>query len=149
MERVVIELKRTPADIAMSLYVRYAAGWKCEICGRPFPERSPFLDASHFWPRGNAFRPARYAIQNVLAACRDCHRKLEANRALHAAIFLNRLGKEAFDALERLAHSIVPRRLIDEPAIARDYRHKLLMEFGQTVSGRGPALSTFVPGRVA
>jgi hypothetical protein len=144
-----IDLQRTPADIAMSLYLRYKAGWKCEVCAKPEAERSPFLDLSHFWPRGNAFRPTRYVEDNVVVAGRDCHRKFEEDPLGHRAFFLHRLGRERFDALARMSHSIVPRRLIDEAEIAREYRGKLRLEFGQTINGRGPALSTFVPGRVA
>ena len=142
-----INLKRTPADIAMSLLVRYRAGWRCQVNGEQFEERSPLLDNAHFWPRGDAFRPTRYVLDNCLAACRRCHGEvLGPNRALHAAIIIQRLGQGRFDEIERLAHSIVPRRLIDEAAIAAGFRADLLREFGVTVSGRGPALSTFRPG---
>lgn len=146
-----IVLQRTPADIAMSLLVRYQAGWRCEVCGTPFAERSPLLDNSHFWPRGDAFRPTRYVLENCLAACRRCHQIIgdNANRFFYKALMIKRLGQEGFDLLSQLAHSIVPRRLIDEAEIARRYREALRKEFGVVVSGRGPALSTFFPGATA
>lgn len=137
-------MARNAADIAMSDYIRAKAGWKCEICKKPFGPKSPELDCSHLWNRGDSTRSARYDEDNAMAACRSCHEMLSRNKRFHHAIFLQRLGARRYDRLKLLAHTIVKRADVDVRAIAAEYRRRSGAEFG-FYRGRGPAISTFVP----
>lgn len=141
-------LGKNAADTAAGDYVKARAGFSCEVCGRYFGPKHPELDAAHFYSRGGPTRGARYNPANILSACRTCHRDvLPNNRALHAALLIQRVGKEEFAEMVQQAHAPAPR---DEKVahLARYWRRRTGAEFG-FYRGRGPALSTFSPGPVA
>lgn len=119
-------LKRTPGDIAFSLFIRYKAGWTCERCRRPYPVGSGNLQCSHFYGRGG--KSTRCDEENAAALDGGCHQYFTANPEDHRAFFLRRLGEEKFYALVRRAH--LPCRYYDDRAHALGYRERLRVEFG-------------------
>ena len=142
-----IRMRISAADRAMSDWIRTRAGWKCEVCGLPFPERSPDLQHSHFIKRGGPTEVVRHHEDNGVAACPDCHRKLENRPAAQAALAIKTIGAAKWENLKHLSKMTVKRSERDLTAIAADYRSRsAALGFYR---GRGPALSTFVPGRVA
>ena len=67
-----VTVKRTPADIAFSLCVRERANWKCERCGKYYPEgRRKGLECSHHHSRGKW--GIRHDPMNGEALCTGCH----------------------------------------------------------------------------
>lgn len=72
-------------------------------CGRPSRQNS------HFWGRGNS--ATRYDPENCDGACGKCHMENEGNKqGLYRELKIQQLGQERYDALEKRARSIVPRR---------------------------------------
>lgn len=70
-------IKRRPADIEYSLYIRAKAKGKCEYCGKICElngERYYQLEASHYFSRGH--EPVRFDDRNVHALCSSCHKRM-------------------------------------------------------------------------
>lgn len=87
--------------------------------GKIFPEWKQ-LQCSHFWGRGR--RAVRYDEDNAAGFCGACHMYFAAHPAEHAAFFLQRLGQERFDMLEKRAQT--PQKL-DENAIMLYLQQKI------------------------
>lgn len=64
-------LLRTPADIAFSKCVRERASWRCERCGKQYPEGAGGLECSHGYTRGNW--SVRFHPLNAESLCTGCH----------------------------------------------------------------------------
>lgn len=71
------EIKRRPADIKFSNWIREKAGWKCQKCGKVCKLNGLILgqlDASHYYGRGK--ESTRFEPDNVHALCNPCHRRM-------------------------------------------------------------------------
>lgn len=71
------------------------------------------LQCSHFWGRGK--RSVRYDEDNGAGLCGACHMYFTAHPAEHRDWFLQRLGQNGYDMLEKRAQT--PQK-IDENAIS-------------------------------
>ncbi len=70
-------IKRRPADVEYSLYIRAKANGKCQKCGRVCElngERFFQLEASHYF--GRAKESVRFDDRNVHALCSTCHKRM-------------------------------------------------------------------------
>ena len=88
-------VKRDPADIAFSRYIRLRAGWRCEKCKTQHEEGG--LQCSHFIGRRN--EAVRFDDENCKALCGGCHMFLTANPQLHRDWMLSQLGEERYKKL--------------------------------------------------
>jgi 5-methylcytosine-specific restriction endonuclease McrA len=65
-------MKRDKLDAEWSNAVRARDGWKCQRCGRWFPEGTRRgLDAAHIWSR--RIKRTRHDLDNGVALCTGCH----------------------------------------------------------------------------
>lgn len=90
-------IKRDPADVWFSRYIRYRDGWQCQRCKTRYAVGSQGLHCSHFW--GRARENTRFDPVNCDAMCHGCHAFLTANPELHRAWKLQQLGQVAYDSL--------------------------------------------------
>ena len=116
-------IKITPADKAISDYIRAKAGWRCERCNAAHPPPTQALHCSHYFGRGNW--GTRFEPLNLSALCMGCHRHFTAQPELHREWMLERIGEAELDAL-RMKASLpaygIKKRIKD---IASQYREKL------------------------
>lgn len=91
-------MKRDKADREFSLLIRERAGWRCERCFTPYPPPTRALHCAHMFSRGKL--STRWDPENAAALCFGCHRWLDTHPDLKRVWFRERLGDEAFDALE-------------------------------------------------
>lgn len=71
------KIKRRPADIEYSRYIRAKAGGRCEKCGKVCEingERIGQLEASHYFSRRH--EGVRFDDRNVHALCAKCHKRM-------------------------------------------------------------------------
>lgn len=70
-------IKRRPADIVFSNFIRFKAKGKCEYCGKIcWYEGTKYhqLEASHYFSR--AKESVRFDERNVHALCSFCHKRM-------------------------------------------------------------------------
>lgn len=70
-------IKRNPADILFSKYIRAKAKGKCERCGKVCEidgERIGQLECSHYFSR--RINATRYDPENCYALCSGCHKRM-------------------------------------------------------------------------
>lgn len=96
-------IKRDPADVAFSKYVRLSQGYTCQRCLKKFPDNAANLHNSHFF--GRRKESTRYDLQNCDAICSYCHRHFESNPAEYVAFKLKQLGQKDYDSLVLRANS--------------------------------------------
>lgn len=102
-----MSIKRDPLDAVFSTLVRERADWRCEHCGRTFPERKGAgLHASHYWGRRN--RSTRWTGDNVFAHCYGCHTTLGGSPHVFKVWVLKQLGETRYDELTLRAN--LPRK---------------------------------------
>ena len=89
------KIKRDPADIWFSKYIRLKARWTCEACGKFLGEGGG--EASHF--HGRRKESVRFDEENVSCHCTNCHRVFGENPEDHRAWKLKQLGQRRYDAL--------------------------------------------------
>ena len=88
-------IKRDPADIWFSKYIRLKAGFICAVCKRFCGENGG--EASHF--HGRRKESVRFDEDNVVCSCFGCHRRFTEMPQEHRAWKLKQLGQQRFDAL--------------------------------------------------
>jgi hypothetical protein len=117
-------IKRTSADIQWSRAVRLRDDYTCQYpeCGRRFPDDIGQVDAAHCFGRTckvctgkrQGWRTphgcTRLELDNGVTLCRPHHMWMDQHTTEKYAFFRERLGDEAFDALEAKAKSRRDRR---------------------------------------
>ncbi len=128
-----MKIRIDPLDSLFSLYIRARAGWKCERCGKFYPEgERQGLDCSHFV--GRAHKGTRWAEDNAAAHCRGCHQHLGANPILFVDWILNYMGGQRYAALRARASKPTKWSAFDRATIARELLTKLeKIETGETL----------------
>ena len=97
-------IKRTPADIAFSICIRERSGWKCERCGKQYPDNSKGLECAHIFGRAN--KSVRLEPLNAFSLCSGCHMYFTANPMNFSIFVKNKLG-ESYDLLVELSNDIM------------------------------------------
>jgi hypothetical protein len=93
-------------DEIFSKQIRERDGWRCVRCRRSFAHSPWLLHNSHFFGRSN--KATRYSFDNCDAVCWQCHPIWEADKNGDYKLFkIEQLGREAYEALERRARSII------------------------------------------
>jgi hypothetical protein len=128
-----MKIRIDPLDALFSLYVRARAGWKCERCGKYYPEgERQGLDCSHFMGRAN--KGTRWAEDNAAAHCRGCHQYLGANPILFVDWIINHIGGQRYAALRAKASKPTKWTPFDREMIAWEFYEKLeKIESGETL----------------
>lgn len=128
-----MKVRIDPLDALFSIYIRARAGWKCERCGKFYPEgERQGLDCSHFVGRAN--KGTRWDDDNAAAHCRGCHGYLGANPVIFVDWILNRLGGQRYAALRARAAKPTKWTANDRALIANDLLAKLAkIEAGETL----------------
>ena len=97
-------IKRTPLDKVFSDLVRERADWRCQVCGKEFPDRKGSgLHASHYWGRRGA--STRHYGGNVFAHCFGCHQKLGSKPHEFRSWVCRELGPNNYDELTLRANT--------------------------------------------
>lgn len=90
-------------DICRAL-CKERADWKCEKCGKEFPERrGGGLEWSHH--HGRRSRHTRWDMDNCSAHCSGCHFYLGGNPLIFADWIKEKLGEERASELTRRFHA--------------------------------------------
>ena len=93
-------MKRTKLDIVFSKLIRERAEYKCERCGKYYPEgQRQGLDCSHFY--GRRHHSTRWHPDNAFSHCRGCHQYLGSNPAIFDKFARGQLGETRYDWLMR------------------------------------------------
>ena len=91
--------------MVFSNLVRRRAGWKCQRCGKQYPEgQAQGLDCSHLF--GRRHRSTRWHPDNAFAHCRGCHQYLGSNPPIFTEWAIDQLGQTRFEWL-RYRHNMV------------------------------------------
>ena len=112
-------VKRSPADIAFSDCVRYAAGYTCQKCGKVDGQ----MECSHIFSRKN--RTIRWAKDNAMCKCHTCHRWWHENPTESGDWFRNLVGEGAYQILVEKKNSKQRVSKLEEEEIAKHYREQL------------------------
>ena len=88
-----------PSDREWSKYIRTRDMWTCQRCSKQYNPPTSALHCSHFWSRGNW--SVRFDEDNTEALCYGCHSYLGGNPVEFHKYYLEKLGQERFDALEK------------------------------------------------
>lgn len=119
-------VKRSPADIAFSDCVRYAAKYTCQRCGKTDGQ----MECSHIFSRKN--RTIRWAKDNAMCKCHTCHRWWHENPTESGNWFRNMVGEGFYSLLLERKNAKVKVSKLEEEEIAKHYREQLkLMESGE------------------
>lgn len=113
-------LKITAADRWFSRCIRERASWRCERCGRQYPETSTGLHCSHFWGRDT--HAVRVDPENAAAHCYGCHRYLEKRPREFDRWIEEYLGQERAEALDERARKLFPKWKLYIPEQAAHYK---------------------------
>lgn len=113
-------VKRTPADIAFSDAVRESFDYTCCLCGMDGRERPGMMDCSHVFSRKH--RNTRWTVLVALCLCRSCHQKMGDRPLLHAALYRDVWGEEAYEQILRDHNRILKISKVEEKLIAKHYR---------------------------
>ena len=91
-------IKIDPTDQALSLFIRKRDRYKCQRCGKFYPEGKG-LQCSHFV--GRACNATRFDPDNCCALDTGCHQYFETHQATYYRDFMiKRLGEQKFKMLE-------------------------------------------------
>ncbi len=112
--------KRDKLDSLFSDYIRLLSGGICSKCKKNFPVKSRGFHCAHYHSRGK--RSTRFERDNATALCTNCHFNLDHHPAEKAEFWINLIGQERFQELDRKAHT--PTK-IDRGAIERDLKEKI------------------------
>ena len=88
-----------PSDREWSKYIRTRDMCTCQRCSKQYDPPTSALHCSHFWSRGNW--SVRFDEDNTEALCYGCHSYLGGNPVEFHKYYLEKLGQERFDALEK------------------------------------------------
>jgi len=118
-----MKIKRDPADIAFSKYIRTRDKWTCQRCGKQYPPNSQGLHCSHYFGRGK--ESTRFHPDNCDALCYGCHQVWGSrDREAYREFKVKQLGEAGFEALRLTSETLVKK---DRKA-ALIYARELLKE---------------------
>ena len=117
-------MKRDPADIAFSQFIRERDNFTCQKCNKVYPEgRRQGLHCSHFYSRRH--QSTRYFSPNACAHCFSCHQYLGGNPIEFAEWIESYLGTEAAQALRERKNQICKRTKKEKKEIAAHWKAQL------------------------
>ena len=125
-------MKRDKLDILFSHYIKLLSGGYCSKCKKYFGVNSRGLHCAHYHSRGK--RSTRFERDNATALCYYDHIKLDRHPAEKAEFWLELIGLERFNELDRLAHT--PTK-IDREAIEAELKMKIKFLKGYNDGKRG------------
>ena len=97
------KIKRRPADIKFSQWLRKKRNYICEKCGRRHQPDSKGLGVSHFW--GRIHECTRFNEVNCDIFCNiPCHEYFETHRTEYEKWKEKRLGTKIYKELMLAAH---------------------------------------------
>src|SRR3990167_9807765 len=98
-------IKRRPADILYSKFLRQLRKFTCEKCSRRYrgDEGLYGLQVSHFY--GRAKESVRFDLENTDLLCAGCHRFFTANPNEYVEWKRKRMGDQRFKLLTLRAHT--------------------------------------------
>lgn len=124
------QVKRHPADIIFSQYIRQKANHTCEKCGkvcRVGRETLAQLDASHYWSRSH--ENTRFDETNVSALCSTCHRRMGGHTREENGEYdlwmKEKLGEEGYNLLKVSANTYKKRDRYMSQLIAKELLNSL------------------------
>ena len=116
-------MKRDVLDDLFSRYIRLLADGTCERCHKKLG-LTKGLHCGHFQSRGKL--SVRFDRDNARCFCYGCHRYLDQHPAAKAEFFLEKLGKERFEALCKRAETpAVGKNKLDREFIKKDLKEKI------------------------
>ncbi len=95
-------IRRTAQDIAFSRMIRERDDFTCQRCGSVHLPNSRGLHCAHMFTRRT--KATRFDPDNAMALCYGDHQFLDSHPEEKEALFREKLGDEAFDALAARAH---------------------------------------------
>ena len=114
-----MKIKTDTLDKLFSRYIRLLSGGYCKRCGKYFGYKK--LHNAHFHSRRK--HSVRWDIENTAPLCYGCHSHIDGNPFVKIEFFLELLGKERFNALNKRAEILKPQ--IDKEALKRDFEQKI------------------------
>ena len=96
-------IRRTAEDARFSLMIRERDQWTCMRCRKQHAEKSQGLHCAHHFTRRT--RATRFDPDNAMALCYGCYQFVDSHAAEKEALWRERIGDEAYDALRLRAHS--------------------------------------------
>ena len=118
-------IKRTPLDAVFSDLIRERADWKCEVCGKDFPDRKGSgLHCSHYFGRRGA--STRHHGDNCYSHCFGCHQKLGSNPHEFKAWVEGQLGETRYDDLVLRAHAPRKRNKAERKEMQEHFKAQLV-----------------------
>jgi len=117
-------VKRDPADIAFSNFIRERDEFTCQRCRKFYPEgRRQGLHCSHFFSRRH--QATRFYSPNACAHCFSCHQYLGGNPVEFSEWINAYLGDEAFVELRQRKETICKRTKGEKKEIAQHWKAQL------------------------
>lgn len=98
-----MKIKIDKADREYSKYLRKLRGYRCERCGKYYPDGKG-LQVSHF--HGRRKESVRFYEDNTDCLCFRCHQYFEENPMEYVEWKKGRMGKDSFDLLTLRANMI-------------------------------------------
>ena len=102
-------VKRRPADILFSKYLRKEHNYTCDVCHTRHEPNSKNLGVSHFWPR--SYESTRFDERQDVLCNIPCHQYFEEHRMEYEAWKLERMGKQEYNKFMLEAH--IPKKKDD------------------------------------
>jgi len=94
-------VKRDKTDALFSRYIKLLSGGICTRCKKYLGVKSRGLHCMHYHSRGK--KSVRWDRENASAGCYGCHRYLDQHPLEKAEFFLNLLGQQRWEALNKRA----------------------------------------------
>jgi len=124
LRNLLMALKRTKLDAVISNLVRERAEWKCEKCGKYYPEgRRQGLHCSHYMGRRHA--ATRHYGGNCFAHCFSCHQHLSECPHYFTAWVKDRLGDVRYEELVQRHNRIVKRTNAERDEMYKHFKAQL------------------------
>lgn len=117
-------IKRDVCDDLFSKLVRERAGWKCECCGKYYPEGNRMgLHCSHYF--GRRYKGTRWHPDNAWSHCYGCHAKFEGDPYMFNKWVTDRLGAGMVEILREKAYAVTKLKPADKADMAKHFRAEL------------------------
>jgi len=96
-------MKRSPADILFSKYIRKRAGYRCQKCRTQHAPNSKGLHCAHIFTRGGYV--LRFDERNALCLCYACHSWFDSRctREQRTQLYVDWYGQRQYDEIEKLS----------------------------------------------
>lgn len=117
-------IKRDVCDDLFSKLVRERAEWKCESCGKYYPEGNRMgLHCSHYF--GRRYKGTRWHPDNAWSHCYGCHSKFEGDPYKFTHWVAERLGSGRVEILREKAYAVTKLSDKDKKEMAAHFRAEL------------------------